>query len=75
LCGWLRQRAIAPRIARKGIESSTTLGKHRWVIERTVAWLFGYRRLTSATNATPTCLRLPHPRRRAHLLQKLAKAK
>ena len=22
------------------------LGKHRWVIERTLAWLTGYRRLT-----------------------------
>jgi Transposase DDE domain len=42
----IRQRGIAPRIARKGIESSATLGKHRWVIERTIAWLFGYRRLT-----------------------------
>ncbi len=43
---WLRQRGIAPRIARKGIDSSDTLGKHRWVIERSIAWLFGYRRLT-----------------------------
>ncbi|HZU46379.1 MAG TPA: IS5 family transposase [Mycobacterium sp.] len=43
---WLRQRGITPRIARKGVESSTTLGKHRWVIERSIAWLFGYRRLT-----------------------------
>lgn len=34
------------RIARKGIESSQKLGKHRWVIERCIAWLFGYRRLT-----------------------------
>ena len=46
LRGWLRQRGIAPRIARKGIESSDKLGKHRWVIERSIAWLFGYRRLT-----------------------------
>ena len=35
-----------PRIARKGIESSDKLGKHRWVIERSIAWLFGYHRLT-----------------------------
>jgi transposase len=46
LRGWLCQRGIAPRIARKGIESSEKLGKHRWVIERRIAWLFGYRRLT-----------------------------
>jgi transposase len=43
---WLRQRQIAPRIARKGIESSEKLGQHRGVIERSIAWLFGYRRLT-----------------------------
>lgn len=43
---WLRRRGIVPRIARKGVESSDKLGRHRWVIERTVAWLFGYRRLT-----------------------------
>jgi transposase len=36
---------IVVRIARKGIETSQRLGRHRWVIERTVAWLFGYRRL------------------------------
>jgi transposase len=43
---WLRDRGITPRIARKGIESSEHLGRHRWVIERSIAWLFGYRRLT-----------------------------
>jgi IS5 family transposase len=43
---WLRRRGIIPRIARKGIESSEKLGRHRWVIERSIAWLFGYRRLT-----------------------------
>jgi hypothetical protein len=31
-------RGIKVRIARKGIESSRKLGKHRWVIERTMAW-------------------------------------
>lgn len=31
---------------RKGIESSQKLGKHRWVIERSIAWLFGYHRLS-----------------------------
>jgi transposase len=34
------------RIARKGIESSEKLGRHRWVVERTLAWLAKYRRLT-----------------------------
>jgi transposase len=43
---WLRERGIVPRIARKGIESSERLGRFRWVIERTMAWFTGYRRLT-----------------------------
>ena len=42
---WVRDQGIAVRIARKGIESSARLGKHRWVIERSIAWLFGYHRL------------------------------
>ncbi len=42
----LRTRGITPRIARRGIESSEKLGRHRWVVERTLAWLARYRRLT-----------------------------
>jgi transposase len=41
----LRIRGIMPRIARRGIESSERLGRHRWVVERTFAWLLGCRRL------------------------------
>jgi len=43
---WVAQQGIGVRIARKGIETSEKLGTHRWVIERTIAWLTGYRRLT-----------------------------
>ncbi|MGA4979417.1 transposase [Streptomyces cinereoruber] len=43
---WPRERGIVPRIARPGIESSERLGRHCWKIERSIAWLFGYRRLT-----------------------------
>ncbi|MFI9435767.1 MULTISPECIES: IS5 family transposase [Streptosporangium] len=43
---WLRGKRIGVRIARKGVESSQRLGRHRWVIERTISWLFGYRRLS-----------------------------
>jgi transposase len=46
LRAWLRSRRITPRIARRGIETSEKLGRHRWVIERSLAWLTGYRRLT-----------------------------
>lgn len=42
----LRDHGIMPRIARRGIEDPTRLGRHRWKIERTIAWLTGYRRLT-----------------------------
>jgi IS5 family transposase len=41
----LRARGITPRIARRGIESSERLGRYRWVVERTQAWLLGCRRL------------------------------
>jgi IS5 family transposase len=41
----LRKRGIIPRIARRRIESSEKLGKHRWVVERTLAWLNRFRRL------------------------------
>jgi transposase len=37
---------IKVRIAHKGPESSERLGRHRGVIERTLAWLNRYRRLT-----------------------------
>ena len=42
----LSQRHIKVRIARKGRDSSEKLGRHRWVVERTLAWLGQYRRLT-----------------------------
>ena len=32
---YLRRRGIRPRIARRMIESSDRLGRHRWTIERT----------------------------------------
>jgi transposase len=41
-----RKRGITPRIARRGIESSEKLGRHRWVVERTLGWLSRFRRLT-----------------------------
>jgi Transposase DDE domain len=41
----LRRRGITPRIARRGVESSRRLGRHRYTVERSLAWLVGYRRL------------------------------
>src|SRR6266536_742189 len=42
---YLRRRGIKPRIARRGVDSSSRLGRHRWRIERTLSWLSCYRRL------------------------------
>ncbi|WP_416046923.1 IS5 family transposase [Cupriavidus basilensis] len=41
----LRKRGIGPRIARRGIEKNDRLGKHRWVVERTHAWLAAFAKL------------------------------
>jgi transposase len=41
----LRRRGIQARIARRGVESSERLGRHRWVEERSFAWLNQMRRL------------------------------
>jgi len=41
----LRRRSITSRIARRGVESSERLGKHRWVVERTHAWFAGFGKL------------------------------
>ena len=42
----LHKRGIRVRIARRGKDSSRRLGRHRCVIERTLACLSSYRRLT-----------------------------
>jgi transposase len=42
---YLRRRGIRPRIARRGVESSTRLGRHRWRVERSLSWLSCWRRL------------------------------
>ncbi|SPS02893.1 transposase (fragment) [Cupriavidus taiwanensis] len=41
----LRKRRISPRIARRGIERNDRLVKHRWVVERTHAWLAAFGKL------------------------------
>jgi hypothetical protein len=30
---------VLHRIARRGVESSSRLGRHRWKVERSLAWL------------------------------------
>jgi transposase len=41
----LLERGIVPRIALRGIERNDRLGQYPWKIERTIAWLTGYRRV------------------------------
>ena len=41
-----RKRRVSPRFARRGIDSSERLSRHRCVVERALAWLNRLRRLT-----------------------------
>lgn len=45
-CDDCRRRHIKPHIARRGQDSSQRLGRHRWVVERTRAWMNQFRRLS-----------------------------
>ena len=42
---YLTRRGIKIRIARRGIEDKSKLGRVRWVIERTISWLPRFKRL------------------------------
>jgi len=67
----LRRRGIQARIARPQSGHGSGLGKKRWVVERTIAWLHQYRRLRVryerrgdiheaflAIGCSPICLKL-----------------
>jgi transposase len=41
----VRERGIRPVIARRQTEHGSGLGRVRWVVERTFAWLHNYKRL------------------------------
>ena len=55
--GYLRRalwaRGIIPRIARRGVESSERLGRHRWVVERSQGWLVTLRKLATRYDPRP----------------------
>jgi hypothetical protein len=38
-------RLVDARIARRGVDSSARLGRHRWKVERSLSWLSCWRRL------------------------------
>lgn len=42
----VRRRGIVVRIARKNVESSQRLGRHRWIVEACLSWLTNNRRLS-----------------------------
>lgn len=48
-------------LRRRGIESSQRLGRYRWVVERSFAWLHAFRRLRAVTSAAQTCITLSSP--------------
>jgi transposase len=59
-----RKRRIVARIARRGIDSGQKLGRHRWVVERTLAWPLGCRRLGGRSERRADLLQGPlHPAR------------
>jgi transposase len=41
----LQRRGIVPQLAKRGRPHGTGLGRTRWVVERTLAWLHRFRRL------------------------------
>jgi transposase len=53
---YLRQRGIAARIARTGVDSSERLGRYRWVVERTISWLLAFRRLAIRYDRSATAI-------------------
>lgn len=46
-------RGVKPVIARRGDEHGSGLGRERWVVERTFAWLHNFRRLRTRYERDP----------------------
>jgi hypothetical protein len=71
---YLRRRGIRPRITRRLIESSARLGRYRWTIERTGAWLAASGDCGSATSGNLNALCSGDAGLLGHLLQRPATA-
>jgi transposase len=50
----LRARGITPRFARRGVAHGSSLGRHRWVVERGFAWRTPSNAYAPATSTAPT---------------------
>jgi transposase len=48
----LRRRGIDPKLAKRYTAHGSGLGVFRWVVERTIAWLHGFRKLRLVTEKT-----------------------
>lgn len=48
----IRRRGITPKLARRYMEHGSGLGKQRWPVERTFAWLHRFRRLRTRYERT-----------------------
>jgi transposase len=48
----LQQRGIEPKLAKRYTEHGSGLGVFRWVVERTISWLHGFRKLRFVTEKT-----------------------
>jgi transposase len=48
----LRQRQVEPKLAERNTEHGSGLGVFRWVVERTISWLHGFRKLRLVTEKT-----------------------
>ena len=45
----VRARGINPHLAKRGAAHGSGLGRFRWVVERTISWLHGFRKLRFVT--------------------------
>jgi transposase len=48
----LRQRSVEPKLAKRNTGHGSGLGVFRWVVERTISWLHGFRKLRFVTEKT-----------------------
>ena len=48
----LRERGITPELAKRNTEHGSGLGVYRWVVERTISWLHGFRKMRLVTEKT-----------------------
>jgi IS5 family transposase len=54
---YLQRRGIKVRIARRGIESRSHLGRVRWVVEHSISWLLRFKHLGLRYERTQLTLR------------------